>query len=242
MEMASSMSEVMDNVVRIKKPLSAGACMSWAIKQSLSMRATVVSALIVVLSASPLYLLGYQDGALPVIGWMSSGLLGSMALALAVAWREDHRARWVKMAMHSISKDVVLAGGLNTACIALVTWSGLWLMESSLPEIWRGIVTNDISWWWKPMAHVSAMGVLFLAVAPYAMLSLIVEARTGLKGRAARRWVREYLHGTVYDPRQLIRWSYILVLLSFVPIAGILAVPIAAAMASKFYSHAYASK
>lgn len=235
--------DVMDNVVRIKDPLDAKACLLWSVKRLSVLNQSLAGAAIVVAMAAPLYAIGYQDGSFPLLGWLIALLMGSLAMGLVVTRVSAGTLMggWIR-AVHAVGKMGIaysVLGGLSIAASLTVVSS---LAGSWVPVSWIGFYDNSLVWWWKPIAHVGAMGVMFLAVAPFVVLSVVVQAGGRMSNRQARSWVRSYLHGTAYNPWRVMAWSYPVAAFAFVPVAGIVAVPIAAWMALRFYSYAYATK
>ena len=234
----------MDNVIRIKDPMDAKACLMWSVKKLSVLNHTVAGAATVVALAVPLYAIGYQEGSYPFVGWLLAWFLGSVAMGLVVnrvSGGTDAKGGWTRT-MRAIGKMGVaysVLGGLSVAVSLTVVSSlgGGWV-----PDSWLGFYDNSLVWWWKPMAHVGAMGVMFLAVVPFVVLSVVVQAGGRMSNGQARRWVRSYLHGTAYNPWKVMAWCYPVAAFAFVPVVGILAVPIAAWMAFRFYSYAYATK
>lgn len=236
--------EKMNTVVKMRRALPVSSCIGWALRRLWTRRTTALAIILVVVASLPMYLGGYAHGQWPVLGLVVSIGLGAILTGAVVAMAFEDRidVGAIGTGMDCVSMGGCLFGVWFGLGLAGMSWGLMALIgDWALPQ-WESFMDNSLAWWWKPIAHISAGGALFLGSTPFLVLPIIVRLRTGMDMMSARTWVVEYMHGSSYNQWSLMVWCMGLAMVAFVPVIGLICVPTAAWMAVRFYAYAYASR
>jgi hypothetical protein len=233
------------NAPVVTVPLRVRACFGWAIRQTLISPLTPRALLLVIAASLPLYLTGYASGAWPWLGWLYALFAGPAVLAVLIGWGstgDGTRTERSLVALRTIAPHALF----YTLAFGAFYGGALWLiLEEAGPVMHRlavQVFSNSLAWWWKPIAHLSAFGVLFFGAFTVTVLAVITRLRQRMPPRLALSWSRKVLQERVYARFRLLAMAHVLALVAFVPVVGLVVLPVAAWMTVRFYQYAFSSQ
>jgi hypothetical protein len=201
--------------------------------------------LLILALTAPLYAVGYAAGGVPWLGWVYSLLAGALGVAILAGWAQDDEMSLAATALvavqsigtHALAFALALGVAYGATVWALLAWAG-----EAMPTTVAAVLSNSTMWWWKPIAHVSAFGALFFGALPVTLLAVVTRMRQSMPPRLALSWARKVLQERVYERWRLLVAAHLLAALAFVPVLGLVVLPIAGWMTVRFYQHAFSWK
>ena len=202
--------------------------------------ATPRMVLATIIAAAPLYLVGYDQGAYPVLGLVAAFTIGALTMALcgALARAPALDALLASTVVRSVAVRGLLISVALTACV-LLALAVLRMLLAAPPPFDPGFLDNTYRGWWKPIAHVAAGAAMYFGVVPYAVVSVPLERASGMPTTLARHCAYRYAHGRAYRPVSLLAAAYLLATVAFVPVLGILVPGACAFMGVRYYRMAF---
>ena len=203
----------------------------WAMRHAVAARGTAGSMLITIVVSLPLFAVGYHEAAWPIVGyWLALGLgavaagacMGVMVAGLIGAPR---KLAWQGVACQvgAMAPFTWTFGAVGTGII--LAWRHLFGSASEV-EWLTSWYANEWTGAWKPLAQVTALGVMHIAIAPFAALAVPALAVTSGSSAQTVAWIRHKLHHKAYDAFGIAYWGLLLAALAHVPWMGLLALPV----------------
>ena len=203
----------------------------WAARNALGARGTAWSVLITVAVSLPLYVIGYHEGAFPIVGFWLALVLGAVAAGASMGVMVASllgKSRGLALTAVACQLRWMRPFTLTFAVavpLMILTWRYVAAPATNI-ELLNGWFQNEWASVWKPLAQVTAIAVLQLTLAPFAALAVPALAVAGGSRLETVQWMKHRLHHKTYDALALGYWGMTLGVLAFVPWVGLLALPV----------------
>lgn len=225
--------------------MAIGEGLAWATGEMLRTRGTAWSVLITIAMSAPLYMLNYDSGAHPMLGFWMAMVLGALAAGASMGamvgtlMGRGLALVFVGMAIQ-VRAMVPLVLTFGAACTAVMLgWRELVALGLVPPELVSEYFLNTWSGAWKPLGQVSAIAVLYMSMTPFAALSVPAVGGAETPIGETMAWMRRQLHHKMYSAFSLGGWLMAMAGLAMVPWVGLLAVPVSCLLLVRVFHYSF---